>query len=213
MKTATSFCLLLLAVGRLFFSAPPPNQRPVNPPATIQYWNSDSSQIGYWSSTPKVFLECLDNSVSTFYTNCTAGFSSALTQWNNTLLLDMQNSPLSTDTDISCQGGTRSLLSSISGRTFSTGITGVTFTRKNTVSSYSLGGRTYYLQEMARAYIYIFSDSGLSAAAQKKCITHEFGHALGWFGHSSVSTDVMYGISSSYFTLSQRDAQHLAQIY
>lgn len=43
---------------------------------------------------------------------------------------------------------------------------------------------------------------------------HEMGHALGWYGHSSSSSDVMYkAIRSNNTSLTNRDINHIRQIY
>jgi hypothetical protein len=46
-------------------------------------------------------------------------------------------------------------------------------------------------------------------------IVHELGHALGWTGHSKVSTDVMYhGVPiNALGYISYAEARHLRQIY
>lgn len=43
--------------------------------------------------------------------------------------------------------------------------------------------------------------------------THELRHALGWFGHSSNSQDVMYETDGMRPTLTTRDIEHLRQNY
>ena len=47
----------------------------------------------------------------------------------------------------------------------------------------------------------------------KKTCTHELGHALGWAGHSSNTSDIMYSAGSSVTSLTSRDKNHLSQDY
>lgn len=47
----------------------------------------------------------------------------------------------------------------------------------------------------------------------RNAITHELGHALGWFGHSGSSTDIISPTNSTRTTLTNRDIQHLSPIY
>jgi len=42
---------------------------------------------------------------------------------------------------------------------------------------------------------------------------HEIGHGLGWYGHSATGTDVMSNGENFPTTLSDRDKNHLIQIY
>ena len=39
------------------------------------------------------------------------------------------------------------------------------------------------------------------------------GHALGWHGHSNVSSDIMSEYGSSNILLTDRDKNHLSQVY
>ena len=59
----------------------------------------------------------------------------------------------------------------------------------------------------------IILDKGRTEIQYKNTIMHEMGHAIGWYGHSSVSTDVMYGIETTVTSLTTRDQNHISQVY
>lgn len=65
---------------------------------------------------------------------------------------------------------------------------------------------------MISAIIYIvYRENTLNE--QVETVVHEFGHALGYLGHSTNTTDVMYTYLHSSYTLKTNDIQHLSQIY
>lgn len=52
-------------------------------------------------------------------------------------------------------------------------------------------------------------------AKYKNTATHELGHLLGWAGHSSKNTDIMYAQENgvtTLTTLTTRDKKHIKQI-
>ena len=55
--------------------------------------------------------------------------------------------------------------------------------------------------------------SGRTENAYKNTAIHEMGHLFGWNGHSSNSSDIMYGYATEITTLTTRDKTHLKQIY
>ena len=71
-----------------------------------------------------------------------------------------------------------------------------------------------YLRKIAVIYSQSFANDSGYANYYKNIITHEIGHALGWHGHSSVSSDLMYAnVTKNNITVGTRDAAHLNQIY
>jgi predicted Zn-dependent protease len=56
-------------------------------------------------------------------------------------------------------------------------------------------------------------DRNLTANQQKNVATHEIGHALGYYGHSVRTADVMHAYNKSEYTLTDREIAHLLQIY
>lgn len=67
-----------------------------------------------------------------------------------------------------------------------------------------------YLYSLIRGYIV---DKNKPLAGATNVTLHELGHALGWRGHSAVSSDIMYSLSSSISLLTNRDKDHLSQVY
>lgn len=59
----------------------------------------------------------------------------------------------------------------------------------------------------------IVKKSEHTANNYKTIAIHEMGHLFGWKGHSTNSSDVMYEAISSAITLTNRDKNHLKQIY
>lgn len=100
------------------------------------------------------------------------------------------------------------------GKTFDASVAGLTeysyYINNPVILDYDGGIKTIY--QMDSATIYILSD-GYGNEVQKNIVVHELGHALGFFDHSSNSSDVMYAYCHSDFTLTQRDINHLKLFY
>lgn len=65
---------------------------------------------------------------------------------------------------------------------------------------------------MSSAKIYILS-LGYDDPTQKEIVVHEFGHALGYFGHSQIKNNVMYPYCHSAYTLKPEEIAYLKQFY
>ena len=56
--------------------------------------------------------------------------------------------------------------------------------------------------------------ANLTESKYKNTLLHEFGHSLGWYdGHSTHSSDVMYGTGGSGTSLRDRDKKQVKQMY
>lgn len=129
----------------------------------------------------------------------------------------MSLSPTSTavSSSIRFYGGTVAQIEAQTDLTYISGTTGRTVFR----GSYEEGTWIYNGTAIAGWVItgvdgYIV-DSGTANTINKNknTCTHELGHALGWRGHSSNSQDIMYSAISEVTTLTQRDIDHLWQVY
>ena len=55
--------------------------------------------------------------------------------------------------------------------------------------------------------------SDINSTSNIVIITHELGHAFGWYGHSGIIGDMMQGAGNTSLTLTSRDINHVKQIY
>ncbi len=175
----------------------------------LQSWNSDSNGVGYWTHNPSLYTEKIDLS-STFYFN--NGVNSAVNQWKNALCIDFP-SGIEDTADIKCYGATKEFFQTFMNVEFDSTTVGLT-----SWSCYSDGTTTYWgdscksIYRMSSAKIYILS-LGYDDPTQKEIVVHEFGHALGYFGHSQIKNNVMYPYCHSAYTLKPEEIAYLKQFY
>jgi hypothetical protein len=177
----------------------------------IAYWYSNSSDIGFWASTPTISRIKL-NTNSTFYFE--DGYSRARSQWSGAGI-STTSIGSSTSAQIVCRGGTvNEIVNAGTGITASTlnGLNGITYISSTFQDYLSYNGSQKVLRKLSSADVYIV-DNGNTLNEQKNTFIHEVGHALGWFGHSTVSSDVMYTYGTCIITLTTRDKDHLTQVY
>ena len=195
----------------------------------ISYWYSDASSIGYWQTVPNVYY-CLLSGTTYFNTAMSNGTS----KWRNKLGIPVYS--ISTDNDELeflntnqiqfYQGSDEELIelgifyiSDIENHN-NLGLTtynplgfympairvhSLLLTRNNTTTSYNC-----YAIQRARGFI---RDFGSNTTKYNSVCAHEIGHALGWWGHSSDRSDVMYSPYQGVTSLTDRDKYHLKQVY
>lgn len=98
------------------------------------------------------------------------------------------------------------------------GYTGTTWTGLSTARFYidgmmnvNGGNEIITINRIISSRIDIISRTDINAV--RKCIAHEFGHSLGYFGHAPNSTDVMYAYSHVSYTLKPLESNHIKAIY
>ena len=194
--------LLFLTFSMLLLSVNAQNE------VDIDYWYSNSDEICRWAGTPSISYKKLNsNSNFTFL----VAYSHARTQWNDGGISTISGTFPSTN--VVCYGGTISEIYSETGLVVPSSDNGVTFFSHSTsYTNLNYYGSVKKLYIMSSAKVCVV-DKGRTANQYKKTCTHEIGHALGWIGHSSVSTDIMYYTGSSITALTNRDINHLAQVY
>ncbi len=137
-------------------------------------------------------------------------------QWSNALgitIVSGINSYYSNEPQITYYGGTISELSTVWDGDVSSTSTGHTHYSYYYDGPLCYNGYNYYSGEVMVNAIGYIVDMGNSLPQTKKTCTHELGHALGWMGHSSNDSDIMYLANSYVTSLTSRDINHLSQVY
>ncbi|QNU66538.1 matrixin family metalloprotease [Ruminiclostridium herbifermentans] len=178
---------------------------------TLSYWYSNGSDIARWSSPPTTWSldsNGFESSDFLHYVNHARG------QWRDAGI-SINSTTDYNESNFTIRGGTYDIM-----HNYEPSVT-TTITGTSLLSLYEEGTWTYgsnskrgLTVDNVRCYI-IYQPGGTSPTEAKyeKTVTHEMGHGLGWCNHSTSSSDVMYGSSSSVNTLTSRDKNHLTQIY
>lgn len=180
---------------------------------TLSNWDSTHSQIGRWGTTfPTIWAGMADDSITT--ANFTTSVNHAMSQWGQAGINTGGVNELSQAT-IRIHGGKYDNLKKMQ-TTLLPDDTGLTvFSGQETVEGtwkYGNSDKTGFRLK-GQVKVFIVQRSGKSLDGYKKTTTHELGHALGWIGHSSNSSDIMYFDASEVTNLTTRDKRHLKQVY
>ncbi|MDR0889238.1 MAG: S-layer homology domain-containing protein [Oscillospiraceae bacterium] len=184
---------------------------------TLDSWNSDKSIIGRWGDSPSDIPTTVYTRRISASPNFNAGMSHAISQWNAALGCDMQRmmvSSMPTTAKIGFYGGTfddLSILPGFSGLTDR--VTGMTTYDRSVEGTWCTSDSEYYTGYQLNSVRGCIVDKGIATNWTYKVCTHELGHGLGWFGHSSTSTDVMVAGQSTVTVLTDNDKDHLLQVY
>lgn len=180
----------------------------------IEYWYSNDSKVGHWTSIPEI-TKIKFNDNSSFYFNF--GYANARSQWASAGIQTTDNGS-SPSCVIVCFGGTASELIALGFVTSGTlnGVNGYTRITDNNLSLDAYLGYNNtqkILYELVPTIPVFIVDNGSSLSQTSNTFIHEVGHALGWLGHSTQSSDIMYSYGTEITTLSTRDRLHLSRFY
>lgn len=180
---------------------------------TLSYWYSDTNQIGRWNTSQfLVYTDKLNVSSNFSFHYCCAN---ARREWESALgiPINLSNSAQDSNASIRFFGGTKDELGAIGMIVADNGEQGYTTTWKNNAEDWNYFSSIKKVYNMTGAKGYIIDDGYSSLDKYMNATTHEFGHAFGWSGHSTSSQDVMYSYCFGLYQLTQRDKNHLAQVY
>lgn len=180
----------------------------------LSYWYSNTSQISEWDRRVDVYVYSLN---SGFASDFDTIMGHAISQWDSAGI-DTAKTSNDSYAEVEAWGGTYSEIKAIK-PSFSSANTGLcVYASRYSYATYSYSGMPgvnisgYMYYSSSNAEVYVKEDSR-TMDEYKKTAAHELGHALGWYGHSSNSSDVMYSGGSSNKDLTNRDKNHLVQIY
>ena len=166
-------------------------------------WYSDAYKVGYWADSPKVFFTNLTSSF-----NISSYVNTGVSRWNSAGVTSSITTSYS-NANILFYGGTRSQLNSY-GFIYDSNTAGYTTWDSTTMMGYANNSsllKVYRLNSTKASMCY-------EASGQYTHLgVHEYGHALGWYGHTGYSSDVMYGTANYVTVLSNRDKNQLVQVY
>lgn len=163
-------------------------------------WYSDQSAVGYWQSNPNVYVTNLGNWSVVSYVN------RAVNAWNDAGIHSSVTNTAS-NANISYYGGTKAQLNAI-GFSYDASTTGQTKVLSQTLAATRSGSAPIYRISSAMASTCKGSNHPVNATM------HEYGHALGWYGHfPNNSNMVMYASENGVVTLGSEEKYHLTRVY
>lgn len=177
---------------------------------TLSCWYSDSDYIARWDKSSITVYTNKLNSNGSFYFSMGTYFGCS--KWDDALEIKISSSSSDTSAPIKFYGGTRDEVNAFGDVTISQLNNGVTQYTSSVEGTWKYGNTSKTGRLMSSAVGYII-DNGRTTDEYEKTCAHEIGHALGWAGHSSNSSDIMYSYGSSVTSLTTRDSEHLSQVY
>jgi predicted Zn-dependent protease len=180
--------------------------------ASVSVWYSDKDYVSYTPYDGSYYIYILSSN-SSFSTSFRNAVSRANAQWNAVLPIGVSETSFNYALNY-VYGGTRNQLID-SFPDLSSSNSGLTYpyrTGESVTVQYNGSSKTVYTLQ-AGCKMCVVEISGRTDDGYKKTAIHEMGHLFGWNGHSSNSSDIMYGSASEITSLTTRDKTHLKQIY
>jgi len=182
-------------------------------------WHSDEDEVGFWRERINIQTQTLGTQPDGF--NFAQRMTTARDAWGIQLGITFSDVNDSTDANIRAYGGSRIDFLQAVRIPFDFSVAGVAFVFESgveEVDTIQAGGITRTVERFIGIgdnanIIAVFSGNNNFATMTA---IHELGHALGYFGHSPNSNDVMRATAPLFFpneTLNPAELEHLRQIY
>lgn len=176
----------------------------------LSYWHSDKDLIGRWDKRSiDICFDKLNTDTSFYFVN---GMTHGCREWDDVTGITFNRNLSNTSSPIVFYGGTLGQIYESTGLTIDNKLNGVTYYTYTREGIWQYGSSSKTGCKITNAVGYII-DKGHTIEEYRNTCTHELGHALGWFGHSGNSSDIMYSLGTSVTSLTARDVNHLSQIY
>lgn len=183
---------------------------------TLTYWYSNKYEIGRWTNIPTLYYTYIGDN-STIENSFEDGIEYADDKWSYALDINIypQYTPNEDMYTMHFYCGDEDELSSLEifsdNDIYNSNTKGQTVVYGYQTDTFLQGGRTIVGYELTKVEVFIKENT--AANIVKKVCTHELGHSLGWLGHSSNSSDMMYAYDNNVLQLTERDIVHLKQVY
>lgn len=178
----------------------------------VTHWYSDSSKVSFFEDDIKIKYIPMNM----YFPQGDNAYTNAVAKWNVVDYISI--TPVISGNQITFCSGTMSEL-----KNYDSDFSGISSSDTGyMVGSSTLAGTiTYQQSTTVTKYVYeniwskgcVINKGGRTTIEYNKTGMHELGHCIGWNGHSSISSDVMYSYGSSVTDLTTRDKTHISQIY
>ncbi len=193
---------------------------PRNNLGTITVWNNiENNMVGCWPiehEPQKIYISTLGTGS---YSNVVSACQYAVDMWNQTLSLNMSITNNADEADITIVVGQRQELIDHEQKndkdwTLPSNVVGMAASNSHCDGDYYMLGNSKKLSSViTSAKIWIVTESSFTLDNYKSVVLHEMAHALGYVGHSNITSDVMYYLVGTVYQLSDNEKSHLQQVY
>jgi len=186
-------------------------------------WNSvgeNSNMVGVWPGSINVYTRTIGDVSPSFALQFPIWMDDARAEWGSALNVPIGRATSERNATIVAIGGSREEIERrIPLSSDAVGAGGAPRGRRlgritaggQRRNVYRLGG---WLQGPGQVFVVDRSrNPNVHSNEMRTVVTHELGHALGYFGHSPNRRDVMYYAAHSSYRLKSIESKHLRQIY